>query len=118
MRYQLLGSQKKSISLIVINLRSNLFRVFLNFPKWVGMKVYEIEMKNGKIKCTLIDECTYQSENKNVCELYSEVTLYDKDLWKEIKHTDIFERCIYCKNKSCLDCIHALEYYSISTKRD
>jgi hypothetical protein len=101
---------------VYYNTKTNCYRVFLNFPKWVGMKVYEVEIQSGKIKCTFLKECTYQGESKNVSDLYSEVILYKKDIWREVEQVDIFEKCINCEDKACLHYENMFKYSSISTK--
>lgn len=108
--------ESKICTKVYYNTKTNCYRVFLNFPKWVGMKVYELEIQSSKIKCTFLKECTYQGESKNVSDLYSEVILFKKDIWREIGQVEIYEKCINCENKACLDCTNLLDYYSISIK--
>jgi hypothetical protein len=108
--------ESKLCTKVYKNTETYCYRVFLNFPRWVGMKVYELEIQSGKIKCTFLKECTYQGESKNVSDLYSEVTLFRMDIWREVGQIEIFEKCINCEDKACLDCKNLLEYYSISIK--
>ena len=86
------------------NSKTNTYRVILNFPTWVGMKVYEITNNGNKITCHFVGECTYQGENSKVSELYSEVTLHKRNIWREIEQVNIFEKCINCSNKKCINC--------------
>ena len=96
--------EEKKETKVYQNTKTNTYRVFLNFPTWVGMKVYEVSNKGNKIKCHFLSECTYQGESSKVSDLYSEIVLYKKDEWLEIKIVDSFEKCINCFNKNCIDC--------------
>jgi hypothetical protein len=105
--------ESKLCTKVYKNTETNCYRVFLNFPRWVGMKVYEITTDCNRVNCYFINECTYQGESKNVSDLYSKVIFFEKDIWKEIQQVDIFEKCIICSDKVCLNCPTLLEFYSI-----
>lgn len=91
----------KSISAVPLT-----FRVFLNFPRWAGMKVYEIIVEDFNVKIKLLAECKAQLENKKTSELYAEASSFANIQWEKFEDKGTVIRCINCKMKLCNQCKH------------
>lgn len=84
--------------------KTNIYRVFLNLPIWVGMKVFEITKDGVSVKWDLIAECIYQGNNHEVAKLYSEVSLIQVSDWIKLDSAESLIKCIECAEKHCATC--------------
>ena len=86
------------------NKKTNTYRVFLNFPTWVGMKVIEVTVNNSKVKINVLAECIYQGNNEDVSKLYNEIVLRNRVEWAKIDSIECFIKCFKCHDKHCTAC--------------
>ena len=86
------------------NIKTNNYRVFLNLPTWVGMKVYEISKYDSAIRINFLAECLYQGNNQEVARLYDEIVLHNSNEWIEVDFTEILIGCINCTVRDCILC--------------
>jgi len=85
------------------------FRVFMNFPQWLGMKVYELIVEDFNVKAKLLAECKAQHENQQVSKLYAEVTSIGYSQWKRFDDKGAALECLKCQTKECIQC----KYYNV-----
>ena len=86
------------------NKKTNIYRVFVNVPTWVGMKVFEFTVHNSIVKWNLLAECIYQGNNQEVAKLYNEVVLTRFQEWVCLPNCENFLRCLGCSERNCHTC--------------
>jgi len=91
----------KSISTVPLT-----FRVFINFPQWVGMKAYEIIVEDFNVRIEFLAVCNAQCENEKISGLYAEVSSFANIQWVKFDDKGVALECMNCETKNCVQCKH------------
>lgn len=94
-------------------LDSNTYRVFLNLPNWIDLKIYSVKVINFEVKKELLAEGLSLDDRPKLNFLINEVTTFQKEEWEPCENYQEILDCLECSELECGNCNQLSSFYHL-----